>query len=116
MCELKYMIDIKKLDEGVSTYIAEDVIRKAVIESNPLKGVLKASIVDNRLNELDLGTIYLSDILLALSKTGYGNALLGVMIHKDGEFGILDFLWNCNKNSLAEQSDDCKVSIANLLI
>lgn len=48
----------------------------------------------------------LADILLAMSKTGYGNTLLTAMIHKDGDFGILDVVWDLRKDNLNEQSDE----------
>lgn len=49
--------------------------------------------------------ITLADVLQAIGKAGYSNALLTCMIHKDDTFGILDVAWDLTK-SLDEQEPE----------
>lgn len=66
-----------------------------------------AHIIQNR-------PIRLADMLLAIGDTGYSNALLSAMIHKDGTFGILGVVWDLFKD-LDGQSDPTVKFIASLL-
>lgn len=95
-----------------------DIIRAAAIAVNPEIEKEYYGYFD-KFGVLDWGDygirpIRLTDVLLALSKTGYANALLTMMIHKDGAFGILDIVWDLRAD-LDGQSETTKISLAELL-
>lgn len=103
-------IDAKIMERAVNN----EVSRFASVVFMDSKGTLEGAFDRNEI-EIIGRLIRLTDVLLAISKTGYANMLLSSMIHKDGEFGIFEFSWDLKNDDLEKQSDAC-ISVVHSLL